>query len=65
MSTPSPEGAIPSNKILRTVFLPVSLDRELNALASVNEVSKGELIRRALEAYLPTVKQPPLREVPS
>jgi hypothetical protein len=40
------------NMVLRTVFLPVALDDALKSSAERNKVSKGELIRQALESQL-------------
>ncbi len=38
--------------VLRTVFIPSKQDRFLKDLAAQKRVSKGELIRRAIDSYL-------------
>lgn len=38
--------------VLRTVYLPISLDDELRRLAYDEDVSKGELIRESVQAMV-------------
>ena len=64
MTIESNSGAFASDQILRTLTLSASLDRQLKAIASVNNISSDELIWRALAAYLPQLKQPPLKMAP-
>jgi hypothetical protein len=40
------------SKVLRTVFLPISMDQDLKDAADRQEVSKGEIVRRALQEFL-------------
>lgn len=38
--------------VLRTVYLPMGLDEELRKIAFHKEVSKGELIRESIKAWV-------------
>lgn len=40
------------NMVLRTVFLPVELDRKLKNIADSQDISKNAVVRRALSDYL-------------
>jgi hypothetical protein len=45
-----------SNMVLRTVYLPLALDRELRELAFSRDVSKADLIRDFIQQGLGTVQ---------
>ena len=44
------------NMVLRTLFLPISLDKFLREVASEENVSKGEIIRRAINDFIKRAK---------
>ena len=62
--------SIPGNMVLRTLYLPVELDRRLKVLAFTRGVSKGELTRELIERGLAKIassgerssSEPPLRK---
>mgnify|MGYP001431038830 CR=1 FL=1 len=46
------EEEVVDNRVLRTVFLPISLDRRVQDCASQNNIGNGDIIRVALERFL-------------
>ncbi len=52
MSENHAEGPDRENMVLRTVFLPPYMDQMLAALARKSGRSKGEIIRRAIDAHI-------------
>ncbi|PZR32219.1 ribbon-helix-helix protein, CopG family [Caulobacter segnis] len=51
--------AAADNMVLRTIYLPLAVDRRLREIAFTRDISKGELIRELIIKGLETLKDQP------